>query len=149
MPVQCRLQQPSRRPSSMRCACCACCAPARTCLQQQRNPLLPHGLLPHPAECCTTYRVGPLDHVMFNGMQCPMLASTGGDLPAAPAAEAGGTAAALLGAAAPAAAWAPGSGPVLQPEVQVDYTAIEYLGQPLTSTFSQILLRWEPASLVT
>lgn len=70
--------------------------------------------------------------------------------PAAPAAEAGGTVTTLPGAAAPAAAPAPKPGPALQPEVQIDYTAIEYLDQPLNSTFSQLLLRWVhmPASWI-
>ena len=71
------------------------------------------------------YNVGAVEQLAFNNLRCVMVQ---GVVPPPPAAQ--------PPAAAPAA--------VVPTDVQVEYTPIEYLGQPIVSTFTQFLMRWAP-----
>ena len=73
------------------------------------------------------YNVGAIQNVAFNNLRCTMVT------PTQPQAPAGGSAPAPERPAPQAAT---------PTDVQIEYTPIEYLNQPIVSTFTQFLVRW-------
>ncbi|PSC71845.1 serine threonine kinase [Micractinium conductrix] len=92
-----------------------------------------------PLNASNPYNVGPLESLVFNNLRCTMI--NGIAAAATPSAEPGG-----LPAGVPASAGSDDGTALLAPPVatdglQVEFTPIEYLGQPSVSTFTQFLVR--------
>ncbi|KAL4420504.1 hypothetical protein ABPG75_010160 [Micractinium tetrahymenae] len=82
-----------------------------------------------PVNASNPYNVGAIEQLAFNNLRCTMLNS--------------GAAADTLatGATAPPPVPAASQAPVSPTDLQIEYTPIEYLGQPIVSTFTQFLVR--------